>query len=379
MLKIHLDNNWHAFKVWKLTHPQKLVFDWDINQNYTYVDDLKDANVIALPSMHIDDTPTIRKQYEIYKEKGFDKNYQNVITLGIFHAEERTTHYGAHLLWNQWTKPNGHIHLTLNCNPTLHNCEMFYDFMFDFTKMDFTEYESANRLYNLNNREHSTIATGAMYELEDIKLSSLPKHYLAIMRTYEGIYPNSTPRFILRKSLRDFLDHSKGYVSNHAKGIFIEPQEYTEDIKDNLTSFEKNYAGGKLWPAHNRYYQDSIVSIYIETITYNYDYRFVSEKTFFSLIKGHFILPFGYRGLIEDIKKYGFILPDWIDYSYDTYNDDERFKKYLESVDKIQKMDIQKLIDLWHRDKYMLEHNRNLFYTTPRTSMVQKIIDKFKL
>ena len=90
-------------------------------------------------------------------------------------------------------------------------------------------------------------------------------------------------------------------------------------------------------------------------------------------------MPYGYKGIVKDILDIGFKLPDWIDYSYDDYNDEKRFTQYCKSIDQLCNTDINDLIELWHRDKYILEHNRNLFYTKPRVSLVDLISQKLNL
>ncbi len=92
------------------------------------------------------------------------------------------------------------------------------------------------------------------------------------------------------------------------------------------------------------------------------------------MIKGHFILPFGYAGIIEDIKSYGFILPDWIDYSYDKIqNNDQRFAKFLKTV----KETVEIPLESWHihytKSFDIIRHNRQVFFNRPYDSLYDSI------
>ena len=110
----------------------------------------------------------------------------------------------------------------------------------------------------------------------------------------------------------------------------------------------------------------------------NRNVRSVTEKTFDPLIQGNFILPFGYPGLIKDILSYGFKLPNWIDYSYDSIlDDDERFDAYMESLKKLNDYSLQQLFDMATADISILEYNRSIFYSRPYSYPL--LADKIKL
>ena len=124
----------------------------------------------------------------------------------------------------------------------------------------------------------------------------------------------------------------------------------------------------------NHYYNSSYISIYVETVTTGTYTKTITEKTWDPLIKGHFILPYGYSGLIKDIESYGFILPKWIDYSYDQeLNDDRRWKKYEKSVENILSKSLEQIDELYQKDKKILEHNRSVFFSRPYDSLYEKI------
>jgi hypothetical protein len=104
----------------------------------------------------------------------------------------------------------------------------------------------------------------------------------------------------------------------------------------------------------------------------------VTEKSFDPLIQGNFVLPFGYPGLIKDILSYGFKLPNWIDYSYDSISDDnDRFYVYMESLKKLNDLPFDHLFNMATNDKAILEHNRSIFYSRPYDYPL--LADKIKL
>jgi hypothetical protein len=132
----------------------------------------------------------------------------------------------------------------------------------------------------------------------------------------------------------------------------------------NTLSLTYNVHGGYS-PVHNAYYQDTFISIYVETIEVG-DCPAISEKTYDPLIKGHFILPFGYSGLIKDIRWRGIQLPDFIDYSYDNINDSEqRWQCYQQEVKRLLAIDLDTWRQLWDDNLDILVANQKYFQERP--------------
>jgi hypothetical protein len=112
----------------------------------------------------------------------------------------------------------------------------------------------------------------------------------------------------------------------------------------------------------------------------SFKYKTITEKTWDPLIKGHFILPFGYQGLINDIQSYGFWLPNWIDYSYDNiYDDTERFTAYRHSVEKVLRMSIDDLREKFNNSLDKLYNNRMIFWNRPYDNLYLKVQKYFNL
>jgi len=241
--------------------------------------------------------------------------------------------------------------------------QIYYDFCWNRQKLYFTEYDR----YDLRERMWVMLnATKKMFSLEPIELEAATKKFLIPNRIYGD---NDFKRHV-RQRLRQECNNEDCFFSSPTEGLLLSPNEDTPEVL-------KHFDGSGGWnPIHNFYYQNSIVSAYVETtVSSKFGVRCISEKTFDPLIKGHFILPMAYAGIINDLKKdYGFIFPDWIDYSYDEYIDDqEREYHYFQSFQKIRNTDINVLAELYNRDKYILEHNRQLFYDRPYDSLYEKI------
>ena len=182
--------------------------------------------------------------------------------------------------------------------------------------------------------------------------------------------------------LRKYL--SPNTVSTHQLKLKELLQKYDMDGHYSETDANSTWA-----PISNSLYNSTFFSIYIEAITYSREIinidtpsncKAITEKTWDPLIKGHFILPFSYPGIIRDIKSYGFMLPNWIDYSYDNIeNNTERFDAFLVSAEKLMKYSIADLMSLYEQDKRILLHNRDLFWKRPYDSLYNKIVEYFKL
>jgi hypothetical protein len=368
MIKVWLEDTPNPTK-WDKHHT--VILDWDPDFTaVTYVNDIRESNVICVI---ITDVQRTAEQIAYIANAGYTG--QLIIVLNLFHSEELLGEYytrGSPVLdvWRRYAPPKKLLFLDQNYRVKHLGLDdaITYDMLFRRHQVYHTEYEK----YDLTNRVYTGWSSQKMYELAPINKNPSAKHFLAPMRTFDNLHDDK-PRVVLRHRLRQLLDPSKGYISNLAKGEVLLPQESAPIIMKTFNNEQCCYGGGTWWPAHNSYYNDSIVSVYVESITYGKDYRCVTEKTFDPMIKGNFILPFGYQGLIQDICDYGFKLPDWIDYSYDELNDVLRWEAYVDSVNKLLAMDQKELYELYVRDINILLHNRNVFYTTPRTGLLSTI------
>jgi hypothetical protein len=306
---------------------------------------------------------------------------QKILIFDVFHIDDTwndqdTYSYTRDILQKEIPNEFAIIHTNF-ANPL----EIKYDFLWNRQKIYFTDYNYIDLSY----RTYTCNADARNFQLTKIQKTSdshcILKKFLCPNRTYPQF--DHHPRIQYRKKLRElFLEKysNEGYYSSPHNGMIL-PCE-NNDPRIDLVE-------GGWYPIANSLYNETFFSIYVETLSIgkpqipnagNTNYRSITEKTWDPLIKGHFILPFGYKGLIEHIRSYGFHLPDWIDYSYDEIDDDqERFDKFLSSAEKLMKFSIIELMNLYNRDRWMLVMNRDLFWTRPYDSLHDKVRDWFNM
>lgn len=313
---------------------------------WNFVDDINHVDVI--PVLIKWSMAEIEADIQYIKSK---YNGQLILLISLFHIEETLTdkqHQYVLSVWHEFTKNV----IIVSTNSISHN-SIYYDMLFNRQKVYFTEYDN----YHVQDRVWVNYANKNVFSLINIDEKNANRKFLAPMR----IYGNS-PRMKYRELLKNNLNTKNGYLSN----------------KDNMLlpeGLDQDHGSGTWLPVANNYYTDSYVSIYIETLTFGQDVKSVTEKTFDPLIKGHYILPFGYSGLIKDIENYGFQLPKWIDYSYDNIiNDMDRFCKFIESVNHVTNLSTTELKFHQNNELNMLRHNRSLFYSRDYDSLYNKIL-----
>lgn len=200
----------------------------------------------------------------------------------------------------------------------------------------------------------------------------------ALIESHQREHTDIDVRYYCRSQLSEILQSYPGHLGSRSKhnvllGEAMPPDIVTQAIEGTLRQFG-------WWPANNAYYNSTTVSIYIETITYGTAIKSITEKTWDPLIKGHFILPFGYHGMIKDLKdRYNFKFPEWIDYSYDNYDNDlERWFKYTESVKKLFSTKSAKdLFELKIKDKDILIYNRQQFFRRKYLNTPSNAVKKY--
>ena len=339
---------------------QSLFFQ--MNPKFEFVIDVDKADIIV---HHDNVTPTELKK--------IIKPHHVLVYLQIFHIE-----HDMSLNWfrncihepivSDVTKKMILLHTSMNISDN-HNM-IYYDHLFDRQKLYCTDYDNG---IELDNKVWTYSSTKEMYSLHPIK--KIPfKKFLAPMRIYHVLPDYVHPRMRYRKKIKNFLlKTNDSFISDNNSSASFLPNAATANILPQVCE------GGSWFPIADIYYSTSLINVYTETIVSSiYGVRSVTEKSFDPLIQGNFILPFGYSGLIQDILNYGFKLPEWIDYSYDSIlDDDERFDAYMESLKKLSDHSLDHLFDLATFDLPMLEHNRSIFYSRPYSYPL--LADKIKL
>lgn len=341
------------------------------NRFVTVTHDIEKADAVAF---HI----TIDVTQEQIQEVKKYPNIKYVFGLHLYHMWEEMhdgieyPYSNINVLENEFNKIGVHF-IYLHTNP-LCSKGIHFDYMWNRQKACYVDYEKYGYLRHYYEEVDSHIggATQKMFQLAriDKKYSKNTKAFLAPMRTSLAI-ENFNERIFRRIALRYFIDEYDGYISDPDKGRTLECQS-PEDIQDTPESGFEGFS-----PVHVKYYESSYVSIYVETLNYKLKEAPVcglTEKTFTPLLQGHFVLPYGYNGLVHDIRGYGFLLPDWIDYSYDNIESDRhRFRAYLLSVKKLLSISLDDLEKYYEKDKWTLEFNRQILYDRPFDNLYEKV------
>ena len=245
---------------------------------------------------------------------------------------------------------------------------IYWDCLFDRQRLYFTDYSRIAALPP----QVWTHNTGAhTFELSHDR-RRITRKFLAPMRVYGS--GADSQRMTLRQRLRDYLEDRGGMISRPEQQSTFLPQG-CDSL--SLSAILNNTQGvGGVWePMANCYYDVTAASIYVETIVSGHQMHTITEKTWDPLIKRHFILPFGYPGMIRDLEQdYGVLLPDFIDYSYDTIPDvEERFTAYLHSVDRFLALTMEELQTLVFDHSELLDHNRSIFFNRGYHSLYRRV------
>jgi hypothetical protein len=91
-------------------------------------------------------------------------------------------------------------------------------------------------------------------------------------------------RLDLYSFLQDYAD--QGYSSMRSLGV----------------TFDDNDTAGSFRPISNKFYDDTFLSVYVESNCVQTNLIHITEKTFEPLLKGHFIMPFANPGTIERLR-----------------------------------------------------------------------------
>ena len=180
-------------------------------------------------------------------------------------------------------------------------------------------------------------------------------------------------RDYLRQELQAHLSNYPGFIGNGSNNTFLVGEGLTPmQLANNISNM--NSPGNV--PINNEYYRHSVLTINIETLTFG-DHRnmtphCVTEKTFETILKGHFPLTFAYQHYYQDLTDiYKIELPDWIDYDFDSeYDNLKRWIKYKLEVTRVLNLGAEKLFGFRNSQVDTLMYNRavildkTLRYTT---------------
>jgi hypothetical protein len=344
------------------TRDHSLPFEF-INENFNIVDNVSDADIIPVLTVSSNE---LHKVDEMVSYLG--GNLKDKIILIMLHTHIQNDDFHEHstkYLIDKWSTYSNKVAIVSLDYKT--SRDIFYDFCWNRQKAYFVDYDKHDLYFRL----WTGHATKNMFELGDIVKRGPYKKFLVPNRVHAN--REDQHRNILRQRLHDFVLDRFCHRGNPEAGYVLYSQENTRDLY-----YSVEYSHGGWSPISDDYYQTSFVSLFVETVTSAKNMGCISEKTYDPLIKGHFILPYGFYGMIRDIKNMGFLLPEWIDYSYDIIPDaEERFQSYLISISELNKLSEFDMLELFNKDKDMLIHNRELFWKRPYDSLSNKITQRF--
>lgn len=369
--KLFLVNIDHS-EIFGAVQAHSLPFDLEA-QGFEITHDITDCDFIPTSG-----TEPSAQIVELYKKS----SGKPVLIFHITHIFEQSRSYYERIYhqWRQAGVDNVHLIITDFHAKQNHAFAHNYDFLWNRQKAYYTEFDKHVKDSALTGKKDvfriwSRSATKSMYELPDIvKLDTnnthIYKKFLSPNRI--GEYCLGTRRGMYRSQLSEYLlNQEDTYTSDWLNNRVLECQDSRVwEGKADIDTF------GGWWPVANSYYSKSVLSVYVETLVTHTNIRTITEKTFDPLIKGHFILPFGYCGMISDITQhYDFCLPDWIDYSYDSERDElKRFYLFTRELLRLRNtLTIKDLVKLRNRDDYMLHRNRQIFEERPYHSLYQVV------
>jgi hypothetical protein len=335
------------------------------SDKFLMVTNMKDADII--PLMHSDTEDDIQQKLNYIEEQGGIHRDQIILVMEHTHISngfDFQQHIDKRL--KVWKEISDYVyHVNVNSKDKIN---IFYDFHWNRQKAYFIDYDK----YDLHDRLWTRGATQKMFEIDEITRHGPFKHFLVPTRVHK--HRALENRNVVRGKIQEAISDEYCLRGNPEAGYVLEPQEINEHVLQNLANFNSP----PWYPIASKYYAKTFVSIYAESVTVTGASESITEKTLDPMIKGHFVLPFGHRGLVRDIKKMGFLMPDWIDYGYDEIMDDTlRLQAFLMSIKELQQKSIEELHKLYLRDRFILVQNRNLFFTKPYDSLHDKIMERY--
>jgi len=288
------------------------------------------------------------------------------IELAIWHNHENQSRFGYQTAPTATRSSSNTVIITNAYDPINdhHQWVINNDFLFNRTKAYYLDYPwrpETKRWYY-----HGPEA----FVLEDIPTAENKQKIYVAPNNTKGSFTFRKIKYrpqlvqLLKINYRDL-----GYIGNYDddKNFFLYahyqiPNCHSIEELENM-QIPNGYGTMGYTPPHNEYYKNTFISIYGETIEFGPTHA-ITEKTYDPLIKGHFILPFSAPGFLDRVRLMGFKLPDFIDYGYDTIqDDDQRWTAYADEVRRLLSMSLDQWRQHWTDDLDLIRHNRQVFFT----------------
>ena len=242
-----------------------------------------------------------------------------------------------------WIKDHGYA--VVECeDPSLeHPHILFYDFMWNRSKAYYTQ-------------RHWNYRPWYLYNTDNFLLQDTSRAEEKTCLFVSPVKPNTG----FRTQLLEATSKHIGFSNTILDSNFNSPTARRVIDIQSLAEPPRGYS-----PVHNAYYRESFFSVYTETIETG-STLLVSEKTLDPLIKGHFVLPFSAAGFVKYLREQGWLLPNFIDYSYDQIQDDQtRFRAFCGELDRLCSIDLDIWRQLWIDNLDIIEYNRSQLFNRP--------------
>lgn len=280
---------------------------------------------------------------DINKYREIAKDYQCVVFYDLFHLDDDL----AEILPRQIAEfpHTNKIYLTVNANAprSKEYLTLFWDVLLNRSKhVYFDPAINLNRVWYY--------ASPRSYVVNDLHTRPRGKKFIYQCR--------SKNHYRIAMLDHVMLNEEHGYISSVFDNRVLASQDMQQQDWNVLDTNQGLYV-----PIHGSYYDDSYLSVYVESSFRNEHCVHVTEKTWEPLIKGHFILPFSNPGYISHLRDQGFRFPDFIDYSYDDVLDcEQRFELVQVEFDRLMTLDLN---GLYNQNFDVILHNRHLIETMP--------------
>lgn len=326
------------------------------------VDQAQDADYIPV-LVHTDQEPR-ESQRSAWQQHVPHHCEARVLMISLFHADDgKDTSQFVHRCfvefygWIHLKKIYVHTNLALEQPDTV-----FYDILLRRTQALFQEAR-----WDLLGTHWLDDAPPSLFLLKGIpRQKTLKQKILSPIR----IYPeNSSPRMRYRTLLRQFLDSQPKDFAYYTRdqSHTIPSQAENDRLRYHLENLD-----GSVWqPIHNSVYEQTLASAYVETLSLGPN-RTITEKTWDPLVKGHFVLPFAYPGIIQDLEHMGIRFPKFINYDYSCILDpEERWRGFIKELERLGRLETRFLELCYEQNHEILRHNRKTVLEKP----VDRLID----
>ena len=183
-----------------------------------------------------------------------------------------------------------------------------------------------------------------------------PIHWQQRSKKYLQLYARPEP---CRDQLSALVRPYDGYWSDLGQGIFL-PYNVGDIHSGHFTALP-----------HRRFLDDTYISCQVESTHFSGLAVGFTEKTYDHLIQGRLVLNFGPQNFYKTLEHDGWALPQGVDLTWDSTEDDSlRFKFYCQMLKAILELDVADIHELFVLNRQTVTHNHNQLHTRPLDQLI---------